>query len=74
MSRAAFCDLILHNGSYHQRIPRGEVDGIYTQAATPGSGQVKHCLPLSGIYRAPLLGHILRNMWAKKHGAILFAH
>jgi len=62
-----YYDLVLENGIHVLGAPLAE---------SPLGGRfrgksVVHALCLRGPYRLPFLGTLLRNFWAKRHGAIL---
>lgn len=59
-------DLILENGHY-----RVGVDMIKPSSSFEGK-PIIHRLPIRGVYKAPWLGTLLRNFWAKRKGAVLF--
>ncbi len=60
-------DLVLENGIH--------VLGVALTHSPAGSHyrgkRVIHILRLQGPYRLPYFGTLLRNFWAKRHGAIL---
>ena len=58
-------DLVLENGGYHTGVSMDPGIAVWR------GKRVKHLLHLRGPYRLPLVGVLLRNHWAKRHGAIL---
>jgi len=60
-------DLILENGHY---LPDVCCVGGPADKRWPGR-RVVRALRLRGLLRCPLLGILLRNHWAKRHGALL---